>query len=52
MDFHIFGCETTDAKTEKSNEIGEMQVTRALNDTEKIRKGGVDIFANVGLEKP
>ena len=34
------------------NEIGQMLVPGALNDTKKIRKAGADIFANFGAEKP
>ena len=38
-------------KTEKFDDIGQMLVPRALNDTTKIRKASADIFANVGLDK-
>ena len=34
------------------DEIGQMLVPRALNDTKKIRKVGADILANFGAEKP
>ena len=39
-------------ETELLNEIGQMLVPGALNDTKKIRKAGADIFANFGAEKP
>ena len=35
----------------KSNdEIGQMLVSRALDDTKKMRKAGADIFAKLGLK--
>ena len=37
---------------EKLNEIGQILVPRALNDTKKIRKAGADIFANFGADTP
>ena len=37
-------------KTEKIDEIGRLLLSRALNDTIKIRKPGADIFASCGLE--
>ena len=37
---------------EKNDEIGQMLVSGALDDTEKIRKTGANIFAKSGLEKP
>ena len=52
MDFHTFGGQNNQNKTENVDEIGQMFVTRALNDTKKIRKAGADIFANFGAEKP
>ena len=36
---------------EKIDEISQMLVPGALNDTTKIRKAGADIFANFGAEK-
>ena len=51
-DFHIFGGQKTNKIREKLNEIGQILVPRALNDTKKIRKAGADIFANFGAEKP
>ena len=51
-DFHIFGGQKTNKIRGKLNEIGQILVPRALNDTKKIRKAGADIFANVGTEKP
>ena len=52
LDFHTLGGQTNQKKNEHLDEIGQMLVPRALNDTKKIRKAGVDIFANVGAEKP
>ena len=49
-DFHIFGGQKTNKIREKLDEIGQILVPRALNDTKKIRKAGADIFANVGAE--
>ena len=51
-DFHIFGGQKTNKIREKLDEIGQILVPRALNDTKKIRKAGADIFANFGAEKP
>ena len=51
-DFHIYGGQKTNTIREKLNEIGQILVPRALNDTKKIRKAGADIFANFGAEKP
>ena len=51
-DFHVFGGQKTNKIREQLNEIGQILVPRALNDTKKIRKAGADIFANVGAEKP
>ena len=50
-DFHIFGGQKTNKIREKLNEIGQILVPRALNDTKKIRKAGADIFTNSGAEK-
>ena len=36
---------------EMFNEIVQMLVPGARNDTKKVRKAGADIFANVGLEQ-
>ena len=36
----------------KWNEIGQMLVSGALDDTKSIRKTAADIFAKSGLEKP
>ena len=43
---------TTLKQNEKINEIGQVLVPRALNQTKKIRKASADIFANVGLGIP
>ena len=34
------------------DEIGQMLVSRALDDTKKMRKAGADIFAKSGPEQP
>ena len=36
----------------KCDEIGQMLVSGALDDTKKMRKAGADIFAKSGPEKP
>ena len=36
----------------RNDEIGQMLVSGALDDTKKMRKAGADIFAKSGLEKP
>ena len=36
---------------EKNDEIGQILVSGALDDTKKMRKAGADIFAKYGLEK-
>ena len=51
-DFRIRGGQMTNKIRDKLNEIGQILVPRALNDTKKIRKAGADIFANFGAEKP
>ena len=51
-DFHIFGGQKTNKMTEQLNEIGQILVPRALNDTQRILKAGADIFVNFGAEKP
>ena len=51
-DFHILGVQKTNNIREKLDEIGQILVPRALNDTKKIRKAGADIFAKSGPEKP
>ena len=38
----------TQKKRNKLDEIGQIAVPRALNDTKKIGKAGADILANVG----
>ena len=39
-------------KKETNYEIGQMLVSRALDDTKTIGKAGADIFVNFGPEKP
>ena len=39
-------------KLKTIDEIGQMLVSGALDDTKKMRKAGADIFAKSGLEKP
>ena len=39
-------------KSENLNEIGQILVSGALDDTKKMRKAGADIFAKSGAEKP
>ena len=54
-DCHVFGVhkrKKTKTKTKKWDEIGQMLVSGALDDTKKMRKAGADIFAKSGLEKP
>ena len=51
-DSHIFGGQKTNKIRETLNEIGQILVPGALNDTEQIRTVGADIFADVGAEKP
>ena len=51
----IFWGSQHEKKTEKMNnwdEIGQMLVSGALDDTKTIGKVGADIFAKSGLEKP
>ena len=52
LDFHTFGGEQTETKTETFDEISRSVVPRALKDTRKIRKAGADMFANVRPKKP
>ena len=54
-DFHIFGVQQMKKKrneNEKNDEISQMLVSGALDDTKKMRKAGADIFAKSGPEKP
>ena len=39
-------------QTKLLDEIGQMMVPRALNDTKAIRKAGADIFAHFEFENP
>ena len=48
LDFHILGSNT---KRESNYEIGQSLVSRALDQTKKIRKTAADIFAKSGPEK-
>ena len=50
--FHTCGGSTDEKKTEKIDEIGQMLVPGALNDTETVRKADADMFAKFGLGKP
>ena len=52
MDFQILGVKQTKKKNEKNDEIGQILVSGALDDTKTIGKVGADIFANFGAEKP
>ena len=47
-----FGGSKNQKKPKKWNEICQMLVSGALDDTKKMRKAGADIFAKSGLEKP
>ena len=47
-----FGGSKNQKKTKKWNEIGQILVSGALDDTKTIGKVGADIFANFGAEKP
>ena len=47
-----FGGSKNQKKTKKWNEIGQILVSGALDDTKTIGKIGADIFAKSGLEKP
>ena len=51
MDFHTFGDEQSNKKTENWDEICQMLVSGALDDTKTIGKVGADIFAKSGPEK-
>ena len=48
---HIFRGQKSQTKMKTIDQIGQMLVPGALNDTKKIRKAGADIFANSGAEK-
>ena len=51
MDFHICGVKKN-KKMKNIDEIGQMLVSEALDDTKKMRKASADIFAKSGPEKP
>ena len=51
MDFHILGVKKTWKKFGNFNEIGQILVSGALDDTKKMRKAGGDIFVKSGLNK-
>ena len=50
--FILLGVNKTKKKTKTNNEIGQMLVSGALDDTKTIGKADADIFANFGPEKP
>ena len=50
LDFHTVGGQTE--KTKTNDEICQMLVSGALDDTKMIGKAGADIFANFGAGKP
>ena len=52
LDFHTFGGQKNEKKSENLNEIGQILVSGALDRTKSIRKTAADIFAKSGLEKP
>ena len=52
LDFHIFGVNQNKTKRTKNDEIGQMLVSRALDDTKTVGKAGADISANFGAGKP
>ena len=56
MDVHTFGVQTNETTKRKLNEqndeIGQMLVSGALDDTKKMLKTAADIFAKSGPEKP
>ena len=52
LDLHFLGVTQTRTKIEKHDEIGQMLVSGALDDTKTIGKACADIFANFGAEKP
>ena len=51
LDCHTFGDQQAKTKTNKFDEIGQMLVPGALNDTKKIRKVGADSSQISGLKK-
>ena len=52
LDFHMYGVNKKQKETEKKNEIGQILVSGALDDTKTIGKVGGNIFAKSGPEKP
>ena len=46
MDFHILEVKETKHKLEKNDEICQMLVSGALDDSKTIGKAGADIFTN------
>ena len=50
--FIFWGVKQNKTKSKKNDEIGQMLVSGALDDTKKMRKAGADIFAKSGLGKP
>ena len=52
MDVSYFRSWKNENKTGQFDELGQILVSRALDDTKTIGKVGADIFANFGAEKP
>ena len=55
LDFHICGGRKNEKKRNQMkmwDEIWQILVSGALDDTKKMRKAGADIFAKSGPEKP
>ena len=50
--FILLGTKNEKQIKKTIDEIGQMLVTGALDDTKMIGKVGADIFANFGAEKP
>ena len=48
----LFGSKQPEQKRKKNDELGQIVVSGALDDTKTIGKAGADIFANFGAEKP
>ena len=49
--FIFWGVNKNEDKLEKNDEIGQVLVSGALDDTKKMRKAGADIFAKSGPEQ-
>ena len=50
--FILLGSKKQKKNQKTNHEIGQMLVSRAVDDTKKMRKAGADISATSGLEKP